>query len=369
MLKRIYIDNYRCLVNFDLALDRISLLLGLNGSGKSTVFEVLNSLQKFIGGQARVDDVFSSKTLNRWDQRLTQNFELEVSGATGTYVYQLAIEHDKARQKARVQKEILLLDGRPLFAFQGGEVQLYRDNYSEGPNYPFDWGQSGLGTILERPDNTHLTWFKAHMRQFILVSLKPDQMKPETWTENSHLLPGAENFASWYRYLLQEHQKCMFDLVEKLSEVLPKFREFRLAQSGDQRILETVFSTDQGEKLIYYRFNELSDGQRALIVLYALLFAASGSGQNLFLDEPENYIALPELQPWLMELIDECEESTMQVIIISHHPEFIDYLGPEHRIWLERADGGPTRIGTVIVPPDSTLSLSEQIARGWEHNG
>jgi predicted ATPase len=37
MLKRIYVDNFRCLVNFELKLDRVNLLLGRNGTGKTTV--------------------------------------------------------------------------------------------------------------------------------------------------------------------------------------------------------------------------------------------------------------------------------------------------------------------------------------------
>ena len=28
MIKRIYVDNYKCLVNFELALEELSLLLG-----------------------------------------------------------------------------------------------------------------------------------------------------------------------------------------------------------------------------------------------------------------------------------------------------------------------------------------------------
>ena len=48
MLKRIYIDNFRCLVNFELNVDAINLFLGGNGSGKSTVFEALRKIQNFI---------------------------------------------------------------------------------------------------------------------------------------------------------------------------------------------------------------------------------------------------------------------------------------------------------------------------------
>ena len=40
MLKRIYIDNFRCFVNFELNLEKVSLLLGPNGSGKTSIFNV-----------------------------------------------------------------------------------------------------------------------------------------------------------------------------------------------------------------------------------------------------------------------------------------------------------------------------------------
>ncbi|WP_228061118.1 MULTISPECIES: AAA family ATPase [unclassified Coleofasciculus] len=50
MLKRIYIDNFRCLVNFELDVNMINLFLGSNGTGKSTVFEVLQKIQAFVNG-------------------------------------------------------------------------------------------------------------------------------------------------------------------------------------------------------------------------------------------------------------------------------------------------------------------------------
>ncbi len=41
MLKRLYVDNYKCLVNFEFVPQQIQLLLGVNGTGKSSVFDVL----------------------------------------------------------------------------------------------------------------------------------------------------------------------------------------------------------------------------------------------------------------------------------------------------------------------------------------
>ena len=50
----------------------------------------------------------------------------------------------------RIDEEVLLCDERPLFEFRVGEAQLYRDDGSRGPKYPFDWTQSGLAALGSR---------------------------------------------------------------------------------------------------------------------------------------------------------------------------------------------------------------------------
>jgi predicted ATPase len=47
MLTRLYCDNYKCLVNFEFRPEAIQLLMGRNGAGKSTVFEVLELIRDF----------------------------------------------------------------------------------------------------------------------------------------------------------------------------------------------------------------------------------------------------------------------------------------------------------------------------------
>ncbi len=39
MIKRIYVENYKCLVDFDLLLQDTTLLLGAIGAGKTAVLE------------------------------------------------------------------------------------------------------------------------------------------------------------------------------------------------------------------------------------------------------------------------------------------------------------------------------------------
>ena len=178
MLKRIYIDNFRCLVNFELAVDSINLFLGANGAGKSTVFEVLQKIQAFVSGDSKVEGIFKSADLTRWQTSQIQRFELEIIGNGGSYKYELGIGHE--RDKCRVEYERLWYDNQPLLKFELGEVQLYRDNHSEGPQYSFEWSQSMIPSLMPRNDNTKLTWFRERMARFIIVRIIPSLMVDES---------------------------------------------------------------------------------------------------------------------------------------------------------------------------------------------
>ena len=46
MLTRLYADNFRCLTNFELRLDETNVLLGPNGTGKTSVLDALRRMQQ-----------------------------------------------------------------------------------------------------------------------------------------------------------------------------------------------------------------------------------------------------------------------------------------------------------------------------------
>ncbi|MBF0497670.1 MAG: AAA family ATPase [Deltaproteobacteria bacterium] len=372
MLKKLYANNYRCLVNFEIDFNELTLLMGPNGGGKSTLFDLLYEIRRLLVGKEALDDkdkrfpLFPLRDLTAWVKKTEQSFELDVQGEDGLFSYKLVIVHNPEAKKRRIEFEHLLLDGKPLFEFNRGEVQLYHDDHGPGSNYPFDWTISALSTIAPRNDNKKLTWFKDWIEKMFIVSLQPKAITSETEEESDWLNRDGTNFPSWYRYISQEHQDKTFQLTKHLRETIAGFHAFKLEQAGTYRILKVGFnSEDQKGHPIYFDFGQISDGQRVMIVLYTLLFGLQGLGHTLFIDEPENYISLPEIQPWLMELKDACGERMPQAVLISHHPELIDYLGPECGKWIERDPLGPARVKKVPEHVDDGLKLSEQIARGW----
>jgi len=374
MLKRVYVDNFRTLVNFDLPLRELTLLLGPNGSGKTTVFEAVHAVRDFLCAEKTSNDLFPTGTLTRWETRDTQVFELALGEPIGEFVYHLEIQHDRIRQRCRVKSERLLHDGHTLYESKVDDAQLrarlYRDNYGVGPEVLVDWSRSGVASIQPRPDNTLLTSFKKRMERVVVARLNPAVMGAFADQESVMLAWDASNFVAWFRYVASSDLDLMAKLRPALTEVIVGLDTLSLAKHGDDaKALVARFRLEEapGAGGVSYscRFDELSDGERVLLVLYALLECA-GPECTLCLDEPENFLALREIQPWLNMVIDKAQSQAFQTVLISHHPELINALAVGAGRWLERPSGGPTR-SREITDDGSGLAVADLVARGWLH--
>ena len=368
MLRRFYADNFRCLTNLELELDEANVFLGANGTGKTSVLEVLRKIQDLISRGRRVDEIFPARDLTQSQDSDSQRFEIETCIDSQSYRYELTVEHDRNHGKMRISKEVLEHDGRPIFELRMGEAQLYDDDYVPVPNtFPFDWTLSGIGTLYERPNNRKLTRFKKEIANYVIVGSCPPVIKPETRSSERFLEPLMENFVGWFHRYSQENMGSIGGLFEALRESLPDFHSIRITESGESsHALKAMFLNSSNKKrTVEYGFDQLSDGQRALIVLYSLIRLANDR-VSLFIDEPDNYLSLREIQPWLAHAIEECGQSVEQIVVVSHHPVTIDYMAGAQGRWFSRDGDGPVRISDEPRTESGGLSISESIARGWQ---
>ncbi len=367
MLKRLYVDNYRSLVNFELNFLPLTFLAGGNGSGKSSVLNIIFALRELLSGSAKVIDpeIFPSSSLTRWQNQCLQVFELDVEIKQGSFCYRLEIEHDPAHKRARILLESLTFGGRTLFSFASGDVRLYRDDHSEGPTYRANWHESALARVGLGRDNEKLTAFRDYFDGIGICSLLPRSFKADSNSEDPILHRDGANFASWYRHVLQENPRPIVEFHDMLRELIPGLQELKLERVGsDTRALLGVFERNGCRYDL--KLDELSDGQRILLALYGLLLF-SKRGQTLLLDEPENFVSLPEIQPWLMELSDRSGVEGFQVILASHHPEVMDYLGVGCGLLLKQEVSGVTQVRRLTdLANEEEIKLSELLARGWD---
>ena len=368
MVTRLYADNFRCLSNFELRLDETNVLLGPNGSGKTSVLDILRRIQALVARGARIEETFPARDLSLLQDVEDQRFELDLELDACAYHYVLAIQHDRGRRRMRIRVETLEHDGHPIFSFQHGTARLYHDDYAKGPEYPFDWSRSGVGSLNERPDNQKLTRFRQAVASFVVASPCPPLFEPETRSEDEFLEPFMQNFVGWYRHAAQENMGAIAGLFDALAEALPGFDSISLTESGENtRALKVAFRGAVGNtRLDRYGFGQLSDGQRALLTLYCLVFLSSNRRPSLFLDEPDNYLALREIQPWLAAVGEHCGDTLEQAIVASHHPVTIDQMAGAKGRWFYRDGNGPVRVSDQPDRSVDGVSLSDAIVRGWD---
>jgi len=374
MLVRLYADNYRCFSSFTLELGSLSVLLGSNGSGKSTVLGLIARLRDFLTGRGTSLELFPPETLCRWDKRFEQTFELGVKiQEQGEYVYRLLVRHEAPeRGLNKVIEETLVLNGKPLFEGTDQEIRLHNDWQSGNPVKLLpDWHVSGISRINERHDNKKLTAFRMAVANMLVLQLNPALVSAVAPAKKSVEIPSPDcsDFAGWLRHISMAEALVRQEAEKSLTQgSLPGFRAFQAVPSGDAEILECLFEAKP--KPLKFRLDELSYGQIALIILEVAMAAAAERGGALLLDEPSNFLGLSEIQPLLIRLQDAALEGRYQVILTAHHPIAVDLLAGAYGLWLDRDPTGPTRVHRMQLTDSalgdkSTMTMSDLMARGW----
>lgn len=368
MLKRLYVDNFRCLSNFVLEPARVSALVGPNGGGKTSVFEVLRSLSGLLNAGELAESVFPRWSASRWDKRSTQHFELEVEHEGQPYRYELVVGHDDDSARTYIQEEQLSAAGDLLYRVNKGVVELYGDDVQATPRttFPFVGTRSFLPLLESRPDNQRISAFKKWMSGVLLFALNPWAIEAVSQNEGNSIAIDGKNFVSWYRTLVQESPEVVAFVHKDLSSIIDGLHAIRLRNVGpNSRAL--FFDCRLADRHFDLGLSELSDGQRVLTVLYTILHAVARHSSLLVFDEPDNFVAQSEIQPWLSALREAVADSRVgTLVVISHHPEVIDYLAVDEALYLWRSDEGPTRLKVLASELDRSegLTASEWLKLG-----
>jgi recombinational DNA repair ATPase RecF len=112
MLTRVYIDNFRSFVNFEYRPAKKQLLLGANGSGKSSLLEAIRYVKLFIAGE---ENPFTQLTRTRWQDRPLQVVEIDALLEGQEYQYRIETRFDSDTRLPSVNMESLKVSGTTSF--------------------------------------------------------------------------------------------------------------------------------------------------------------------------------------------------------------------------------------------------------------
>lgn len=367
MITRLYANNFRCLVAFETRFDSFGVLCGPNGAGKSSVFDVLRLIRGlgsgdcFLGGDGEND--LRELEFTNWLDSKVQEFEIGVVSGGHAYEYLIHIEQVASAKTPRIIRERAICDGRILFERDLEGVRLPRADGTQS-GFPLDWRQAALASIQPTGVRREIEELQRTISRLLIIRPNPQSMERESKGEATRPDLEMANLTSWYRTLFQE-QEWVDELRDSLQQVWPDFKAFRLVDVGmNIKAMQLRFGSANGSNSGDLFLHQLSDGEKSLVGLYMVRAAlATRVVETVLADEPDNYVGLPELQPWVLSM-RELLDAKHQVILISHHPEILSSAGETSGMYLWRDNHtSPTRMGPLKIPEGMTAG--EAIARGW----
>ncbi|MDX1973959.1 MAG: AAA family ATPase [Candidatus Sumerlaeia bacterium] len=379
MIKRLEVKNYKNLVDFSADFSPVSLLMGSNGTGKSSVFEVLQGIRELVVNNELCSTAFSFITFSRYSDDLPyqQSFELTFACKDSEVVYSLEIEKNLEEEPTIRREEIREKSG-VLYRFESGKVTLYCDNHETLSEYTSNANRSVLSTLILKKNQSKLSTIIEFLRNTHIIQATNRNRSGLAVGEIPNISRDEQLFLNWYRYLKKEYPDCPEKINNDLREVIPNFDYFDILESNHIAITKRVVcnftrsnkSSSIGpssdlDNSFFITFSQLSDGQRSLIMFYSLLHYMIKRPAIVCIDEPENFLALEEVQPLIHRFMDAVEDNPgSQLIVASHHPEFFNLLAVNHGIVFRRGADGGVVAKKFSVPEDILLTVSELVARG-----
>lgn len=364
MIRRLYIDNYRCFRNFELKLDKLpcSMIIGANGVGKSTLAEVLSVFHDIGSGESNINVVIpqdvrrvgsEAELAEKTEARDVVTLELEVCDKADTWVY--------------------LLRFRPFgFGYEVIEETLScaEERLFDRRTFPLSAEAIGLAVVSDKNGNRKIDQFKRHLARILVLRPNPRLMTASAVADDRPLDADCANFASWLLSMLAKSGAAYADFSAYLSCVIPDFAGLERADTARSgSTLDVRFKSDRPNGYVEMSFSRLSDGEKCQCVAGAVVARNAAEDDFIcFWDEPDNYITTSEVDCLLPALCHSFVKKG-QLIVTSHSREAIKTFGEDEVVCLRR-DGHiypvrpPVTIRELRAAGKISGSLSEALLSG-----
>lgn len=346
------VQNYRALHNLELKnITPLTVFLGANGSGKSTIFDVF----------AFLSECFTESLRKAWDRR-GRFKELRTRGWYGGIVIEIKYRETKTSPLITYHLTIDEENNRPFIA----EEWLHWRRGQKGKPFRFLDFKKGEGQVIsgENPDENDerifeqlespeflavntLGQFAKHprvsaLRRFItgwyLSYLTADNTRtiPEAGVQE-RLSATGDNLPNIIQYLKEEHPERLEDILTTLARRIPRLEKVEVDIMQDGRLLLQIKDAPFQQPILA-KF--ASDGTLKMLAYLTVLYDPSPP-QLIGIEEPENHLH-PRLLP---ELAEECRSasSNSQLMVTTHSPFFVDALKPQELWVLYRDENGFTQ--------------------------
>lgn len=352
MLDQVQIQGFKAIFDSGpVQLRPLTLLIGRNGSGKSSLLESLQWLQESL-----FSGLFEA-TKKRFD-----SFEDLVNRRAQTIELDLLLNEGPSEVRYRLEvKERAGGDPRPIVASetcreQRRKAAIWTIQTRKGPvgaavrslnelgmNPVRDGNLLALAAIETRRKTSGAERLRDFLTSAAFLRLSPTTLaKPDDMARVKGSLIDDDGYGTVALFASLDSEQRGW-VVDRIREVLPGARSVSVARYDKRRgyveLKERMISRG-GRKIHPIPSWLLSEGTRRLVTLFGLL-AVRPRPSLIAVEEIEN-----GLDPWTLNEVfrelREAAEDGVQILLTTHSPFLLDHVTPEEILRVQRRHGNTT---------------------------
>lgn len=325
-LQRIQIEGFKSIAKLDLPMEKINILIGANGAGKTNFISLFTFLHQLSWGRLTtyVESQGFANTFFHFGSKRTSRISIDLDvGKTG---YHASFLHGVNEDSLIFEEEYCKRDstsGKQSLKGKLGESGLLSKSDSKGKKE-----QEDIRKYMEqcRVYHFHDTSSSAGFKQAIGIN------------DSDYLYKDARNLAAFLYRLKSEYPAHYKEIIRTIQVVAPFFHDFYLeprGATGEENLLLKWLHQENDNP---FSANQLSDGTARFICL-AVLFLQPHElqPQTIILDEPELGLH-PAALHVLAELIEYAARKR-QVICSTQSISFANLFGPKDFIVVDQENG------------------------------
>jgi ABC-type multidrug transport system ATPase subunit len=351
------IDNFKSLVGFDVQLDKFTCLIGLNGSGKSTVLQAIDFLAQLFRG-----DVSAWLNRRQWKSAdLSSSLrKAKVFIRKSTIMLSIDLAHNEHsvawqgtfnRTLLRCTHESLVIDGREYLRVGDGALRIGNLDHPLNGKIGFTYEGSVLSQLKDEAIFAGARTFKKFMAGISSLDLlAPQLLRKRSDKSYGEIGLGGERLSAFIHEMTPAQRAS---LLEQLQACYPSLRHV-VTKSLRAGWKQLSVGESFGRGSLLTEAGHINDG---MLRLMAILAETLTQSDFLLFDEIENGI-----NPELVEiLIGALIDAPQQVLVTTHSPMILNWLEDDVARagvqYLYRTEEGYTR----AIPFFSIPSLAEKL--------
>jgi predicted ATPase len=328
MIEQVEITNYKSIRELKLPLNRLNILIGSNGVGKS------NFISFFELTKAIYEQRFGSYTLSKGGID-----NLLYHGRKGSDFIDGLIDFDNTNAFF-----FRLVPSQSNKGFIFGTGDYFNNNGTTNKNYRSSWHRNEWDTAVEESNlKNNPTWRAGYLKRFLSsftvyhfhdTSATSPMRGTCELNDNEYLRDNGSNLAA-YLYRLKQTDEKAFRLIEGvLSSIAPYFKRFDL-KPDPLNPSKINLKWEEVSSDMYLDGYSFSDGTLRFIALATLLLQ-SKLPDIIIIDEPELGLHPAAINKFA-SLVKKASKKS-QVIVSTQSTNLVNCFEPEDIIVVDRED-------------------------------